>query len=134
MKLQLVRFHSDAKHTLGLLHIDGEFECFTLEDPVRDLDGGEKKVFGETAIPAGTYKIVVDESKRFKRRLPRLLMVPFFEGIRIHSGNTAEDSHGCILVGQTSEKGFIGRSRPAMKRLLAKLEAVNGSEIFIEVV
>jgi len=133
MKLQLVRFHSDAKHTLGLLHIDGEFECFTLEDTVRDLEGGEKKVYGETGIPAGTYSVTVDESRRFKKRLPRLLMVPHFTGIRIHSGNTAEDSHGCILVGQTCERGFIGRSRPALKTLLGKLEACH-EEITIEVI
>ena len=82
-------------YTIGSLSIDGKKFCDTLEDRVRDLnkngvfDGDEKKVYGETAIPYGTYDVVVDYSPKFKRELPRLQNVRHFEGILIHRGNTA---------------------------------------------
>ena len=100
MKLTLLRKTQTSRATLGDLYIDNSFVCHTLEDVVRDLGPkGEGKVFGETAIPAGTYKVIVNMSPRFGKLLPRLLDVPYFTGILIHKGNKSADTHGCILVG-----------------------------------
>lgn len=93
-------------YTIGRLTVDGQYFCDTLEDRVRDLTK-EKKVPGETAIPAGTYDMVVNISPKFKRMLPRLLNVPNFDGILIHRGNTANDSAGCILVGENKVVGRV---------------------------
>lgn len=115
-------------YTIGSLSIDGKKFCDTLEDRVRDLnkngvfDGDEKKVYGETAIPYGTYDVVVDYSPKFKRELPRLQNVKHFEGILIHRGNTAEDSAGCILVGENKVKGKVTNSTPYEKELVRILK------------
>ena len=115
-------------YTIGSLSIDGKKFCDTLEDKVRDLnkngvfDGDEKKVYAETAIPYGTYDIVVDYSPKFKRELPRLQNVRHFEGILIHRGNTAEDSAGCILVGENKVKGKVINSTPYEKELVRILK------------
>lgn len=117
-------------YTIGSLSIDGKKFCDTLEDRVRDLnkngvfDGDEKKVYGETAIPYGTYDVVVDYSPKFKRELPRLQNVRHFEGILIHRGNTAEDSAGCILVGENKVKGKVINSTPYEKELVRILKEV----------
>ncbi len=115
-------------YTIGSLSIDGKKFCDTLEDKVRDLnkngvfDGDEKKVYAETAIPYGTYNVVVDYSPKFKRELPRLQNVKHFEGILIHRGNTAEDSAGCILVGENKVKGKVVNSTPYEKELVRILK------------
>ena len=106
MKLILNRIYKAEGYTIGRLSIDGKYFCDTLEDQVRDLSK-EKKVPGQTAIPEGTYQIVVNYSPKFGRKLPILVNVPFFTGIRIHRGNTAEDTSGCILVGMNTEKGKV---------------------------
>ena len=109
--------------------IDGAFECYTLEDVVRPA--GEK-VYGQTAIPAGRYRIQLTMSNRFKTVLPLLENVANFEGVRIHPGNTAADTDGCILVGQSKTSNSIGGSRAAFDRLFARLQAHKG-EIWITV-
>ena len=99
---KLVREQFTPQSCLGRLLINDTFECFTLEDVDRHLeDGISIKVPKQTAIPRGTYEITIDFSERFKRRMPHLLAVPKFTGIRIHSGNTVADTEGCILLGQT---------------------------------
>lgn len=133
MELKLIRkrFHKDS--TIGELLIDGYFECYTLEDEVRPL--GEK-VPSETAIPAGTYKVVIDQSDRFKRLMPHLLDVPQFTGVRIHFGNTDDDTDGCILVGTTIvNENFVGNSRIAFDQLFTKLKSTFdlGEEIQITI-
>lgn len=106
MNIVLKRIAKRDTYTIGQLYIDGQYWCDTLEDRVRDLSK-ERKVAGETAIPAGTYDVVVNSSPKFKRLLPRLLRVPHFEGVLIHRGNTAADSAGCILVGENKAKGKV---------------------------
>jgi len=106
------RWYSD-RSTIGVLTL-GEFSCFTLEDRVREPG---VKVQDKTAIPAGRYRVVVDFSQRFQRRMPLLLDVPMFTGIRIHSGNTAEDTRGCVLVGEWRAPDWVGDSRRAFADL-----------------
>lgn len=129
MKLLLKRIAFEDTYTIGKLYIDGQFFCDTLEDKVRPF--GEK-VFGETAIPSGIYKVVLTRSERFKRVLPLLLNVPDFEGIRIHGGNTAVDTHGCLLVGVNDKKGQLSQSKFTLYRLMQILSKAN-KEIIITV-
>lgn len=105
MKLFLQRFAQTPEYTVGRLYIDGKFFSHTMEDTVR-----EEKIADITAIPEGTYKVIVNRSPKFKRDLPRLLDVPNFEGILIHRGNTAKDSAGCILVGENKVRGKVVNS------------------------
>jgi hypothetical protein len=101
VELRLTRKEFTDRSTIGELHVNGVFECFTLEDTVRPV-----KIKGETAIPEGRYEVVVNFSERFQRPLPLLLNVPNFEGVRIHPGNTDKDTEGCILVGWTKVSFF----------------------------
>jgi hypothetical protein len=117
MKIEIKRLHKTANSTIGELLIDGVWECYTLEDIERDV-----KIKAETAIAKGTYKVIINQSNRFKRLMPLLLNVPNFEGVRIHAGNTNHDTEGCILVGRTRSKDFIGQSRKAYDSLFAKMQ------------
>lgn len=99
MELRLIRRWCVGESMLGELFEGAERICYTLEDRVRPGDIFEVKVPGKTAIPAGRYPVLITFSQRFQRELPILLDVPNFSGIRIHAGNTAEDTQGCILVG-----------------------------------
>lgn len=132
MELILKRTECGKVCTIGELLIDGVHECWTLEDVVR-ADG--VKVFGETAIPAGTYTIDITYSPRFKRDLPLLIGVQGFVGIRIHPGNTASDTEGCILVGQGRGQNCILSSRAAFDSLFPKLQAAKkrGEKITVSV-
>ena len=126
MQLQLNRLLGSESSTTGELLIDGKFFCYTLEDVER-----EAKIFGVTAIPKGEYKVALTLSPRFKQVLPLLLDVPGYTGVRIHSGNTADDTEGCILVGDRVGKGFLYNSRNTLKKLLERLE--NQKEITIKI-
>ena len=130
MKLQVVRFMCGATCTIGELLVDGEHECWTLEDVVRP-DG--VKVYGETAIPYGTYPVIITFSNRFQRDLPLLVGVPNFEGIRIHPGNTAADTHGCLLVGRQHTGSRVTESVLAFNTLFPKIRDAfrQGQEITI---
>ena len=101
MEITVKRFKLTKRCTIGNMLIDGKFFCHTLEDKVRKLPE-EVKIWGNTAIPAGTYSVEMYYSPRFKRRLPLLKDVPYFTGILIHRGNTVEDTVGCILVGEAN--------------------------------
>jgi hypothetical protein len=115
------------RNIIGDLFVDGVFFCHTLEDEKR-ADG--LKVYGETAIPSGTYNVILNRSNRFKRIMPLLLDVPKFKGIRIHGGNTSKDSHGCPLVAfNTDYKKIWGT---AEKKLTAKLKEGENLTISIE--
>lgn len=132
MKMLVVRDQCGAECTVGQMFVDGEFECFTMEDVVRP-DG--VKVYGQTAIPAGTYDVIVNWSNRFKRELPLLLNVPGFEGVRIHTGNTAADTEGCILVGKERNARAVTDSRKAFIPLFDKIQAAHdaGERITLEI-
>jgi hypothetical protein len=119
MLIEVKRFEFKDTHTVGKMYVDGVYECYTLEDVVRN----GTKVLGKTAIPIGTYKLIIDASTRFKQDMPHILDVPNFTGVRIHSGNTSADTDGCILVGSTwVGKDFIGNSKIAYKKLFDKLK------------
>jgi hypothetical protein len=111
--------------TIGTLYVDGKAECFTLEDVEREVTDkpvSAWKVPGETAIPEGIYNVVITPSQRFKRDLPLLENVPGFSGVRIHPGNTAEDTEGCVLVGMAKTPNSVTNSRQAFDRLFAKIK------------
>ena len=114
--LKLIRRQYYDDCVIGEMYIDNILECFTLEDVPRTF-----KIPGKTAIPAGTYEIELTYSPRFKCILPLLKDVKGFEGIRIHAGNRAEDTEGCILVGAIKGNGVIYSSRIALKKLLEKM-------------
>lgn len=152
MKLLLKRISLKPTYTIGWLYVDGVKVCDTLEDKVRDLnkngvfDNGEKKLPGLTAIPYGTYDVTLKvQSPKYKDKaaykfcdgyLPRLLDVPEFEGVLIHIGNTAEDSAGCILVGENKVVGQVINSTATFKRLYSMLRSAadRGEKIQIEIV
>lgn len=118
MQLLLRRYPSDAECTLGALYVNGKFQCYTLEDIVRP-----EKIPGETAIPAGAYRVELTMSPRFGRILPLLIGVPNFTGVRMHAGNTKKDTDGCILVGTRMGVDQIADSRMALEALLRVLGA-----------
>lgn len=139
MKLKLQRIYFAPTYTIGKLSIDGVHFCDVLEDVNRDknhdgdlTDPGEGKVFGETCIPFGTYKVTITMSQRFGRLLPLLNNVPGFDGIRIHPGNTAIDTHGCLLVGVNDKKGRVSDSKATFEKLFEKLK--DAKDIAIEIV
>ncbi len=125
MKLDLIRKWFTDISTIGELYINDEFFCYTLEDKVR-----EGKVYGKTAIPYGKYDVIITYSPRFKQNMPLLVNVPNFEGVRIHTGNTANDTEGCILVGKSKGYDFIGGSRNAFNELM---ERIKGQKLTIEI-
>ena len=106
MKIKVKRHFLGETYTIGKMYLDGAYFCDTLEDKVRDLVN-EAKVMHETAIPSGTYNVIVNLSPKFGRDLPRLENVPYFTGILIHRGNTDKDTSGCILVGENKVKGKV---------------------------
>ena len=149
MKLEVIRFSSEADSTNGLLFsVEDEkrnFLCYTLEDEQRDV-----KEYGETRIPAGTYKLglrtVGGYHKKYSYRFAdihigmlHVLNVPGFEYILIHCGNTDEDTAGCLLVGDSQENnqikknGFVGSSTRAYMRIYPEIaQAIkNGEEVTI---
>jgi len=129
MKLELIRKEFTEMSTIGDLLIDGEFFCYTLEDTVRD-----KKINGVTAIPYGTYEVIINFSNRFQKPMPLLLNVPNFEGIRIHSLNTSDQTEGCIGIGFTKGNNYIGQSRKAFNELMPVLQkALKNGKVFIEI-
>lgn len=141
MKLLLKRIHAEPGYTVGELHVDeGPRRCYTLEDTVREVPGQDVKQWkipGDTAIPCGTYPVSVSWSQHFKKQLPLLEGVPGFSGVRIHPGNTAADTEGCILVAETWGGGdFIGNSRKAFVNLFAEILSSwgHGESITLEIV
>ena len=130
--LTLKRIAKRADYTIGRLEDENGVKiCDTLEPTWRDYKGGELKVPRKSAVPEGTYPVVVTKSKKFGKYLPLLVGVPGFEGVRIHSGNTVNDTEGCILVGQNLEKGKVLMSRITLERLMKLIE--NEKRVFLTI-
>ena len=130
MKLILTRHARRADYTIGRLEDEnGKKICDTLEPIWRNYDGGEMKIPRKSAIPEGSYRVVVTKSRRFQKYLPLLVGVPGFEGVRIHAGNTSRDTEGCILVGQNLQVGKVLWSRITLEKLMKLIE--NEKEIFL---
>lgn len=139
MKIEILRNQGTKNFTEGKLYVDGKFECFTIEDEDRKLESGGTKIYGQTAIPKGTYNITISKSNRFKRFLIEILKVDQFEGIRIHAGNSSKDTEGCIIVGSTNNKDdddWIGASRVAYEILHKKVRTAlsNQEKVTLEIV
>lgn len=122
MELILTRDPPHNGATMGRLTVDGRWSCFTLEDDTRPVT---EKIPGCTAIPAGRYQVVLTMSPRFKQVMPLLVDVPGFEGVRIHIGNTAKDTEGCILVGMVAGKEAIYHSAQAYFEMMELLGAAH---------
>ena len=152
MELTLIRKYKLANYTIGKLYIDGEYFCDTVEDRDRNLCQGmglewieKEKVYGETAIPYGRYKITMKvQSQKFakskqyekcKGHIPRLIDVPAYDGILIHIGNWAKDSYGCILVGENKVKGGVVNSTIWYWKLYDILKKADdeGKDIYITI-
>lgn len=136
MKLELIREKKTGlTYTHGRLYVNDRFFCDTLEDEDRGLTSDMQeeqikkvKVYGNTAIPSGTYKIDMTRSNRFNRILPLLVDVLGYSGVRIHAGNTIEDTLGCILVGKRKGDGYIVESRKTENALVSVMLAAYKKE------
>jgi hypothetical protein len=152
MELKLKRIALRETYTIGKLYVNGVYICDTCEDKVRDLnkdgdllDAGESKIQNQTAIPYGRYEVTIKvKSPKFSQKsiynwcngyLPRLLNVKHFDGILIHAGNTAQDSAGCILVGENKVVGKVINSMIALKKLYPVLKTASdrGEKIWISI-
>jgi Family of unknown function (DUF5675) len=142
IQLLLERDIRTPKSTTSRLSINGQTICFMLEDVDRNLRAdmtldeiNNSKVYGRTAIPTGRYKVVITHSPRFKRKLPLLVNVPGYKGVRIHAGNTAENTEGCLLPGTTRTKDFVHHSRLAFQKLYNIIETAldSGEDVYITI-
>lgn len=120
MKIKVDRIYKGESYTIGKMYLNGEYFCDTLEDAIRPV-----KIPNETAIPAGTYKVEVTYSPRFKRNLPLLVDVPNYTGIRIHNGSNKDHTSGCILVGFNTSKGILSDSRKTSDQLTEILKSLS---------
>lgn len=142
MELTLKRETFTEDSTIGTLTINGVKECFILEDKDRGLTDAMPlaeivgtKVYGKTAIPYGRYEIDWTMSARFKIFMPILLRVKGYEGIRIHKGNTAIDTLGCLICGTLKKSNMVTESTMATKKLYDKIESAKkqGQKIYITI-
>ena len=129
MKILVQSIFQSSEYTISKLFIDSVYFCDVLEDPVRT----GPKIWGNTAIPGGNYKMILSFSQRFQKILPLLLDVPGFTGIRIHSGNTSADTHGCLLLGVNHFKGKVIDSQHTMSRFIPILTSSKLSVFEIEI-
>lgn len=133
MLITLDRRWPKSLYTIGRLSIDGVYLCNTLEDPVTDknkngvFDGAEVKDPGSSAIPYGLYDVELTWSPKFKRKLPLLINVPHFDGIRIHRGTTAKDTHGCIIPGINEYPGVVTHSAIYEQKIIKMMAAAIAS-------
>ena len=145
MEISVKRFEAstDGRATVGCWYTNGVYRCYTLEDRIREIVGQPAeswKIPGETAIPMGRYRVVVDQSPAFSLRASKkmgrpiqvwtghLLNVPRYSGIRVHGGNSDKDTEGCILLGlkHPAEQDYIGGSRAAVDIVQPEIEEALG--------
>lgn len=139
IRIIVKRIAKKDTYTIGKMYINGEYFCDTLEDKDRGLSDNQslayitlKKIWGETAIPIGTYKVILNYSNKFKKIMPLLLGVKGYEGIRIHNGQNESHTQGCILVGENKIKGQLINSRATFDKLMAILNASEDVKMTIE--
>lgn len=141
MEIKLKRLNpGNIGYTIGNFTIDN-FKCNSLEDQDRHLNSSMSlqeisniKIHSNTAIPTGRYEIVWTYSNHFKKNMPLLLNVPGYAGVRIHSGNTAKDTEGCILLGYNTEKGIITDSRNTINKVYPMIEqACKKEKVYITI-
>lgn len=142
MEILLIRENFTDDYTEGKLFINGVYICDTIEDCDRGLDSSmseeeiaSKKVFGKTCIPTGRYKVIIDHSNKYGKDLIHILNVKCFNGIRMHSLNSADDSLGCIGPGVRTAPGWVSKSRDTYKVVHSKVEYAlkRGDEVFITI-
>ena len=143
MKIEVKRIAKRDTYTIGKMYIDGEYFCDTLEDKDRGLKQSmplyeikQKKIAGDTAIPAGSYEVTVRMlSPLYSKKpwyvkfcgakMPRIMNVPGYDGILIHPGNTNKDTRGCLLVGENKVVGKVINSKDTFQKLYPKLKAAS---------
>lgn len=140
MRLTLKRIANKKDYCIGRLYINGKYFCDTLEDVDRGLDDSmseeeikEKKIYGKTAIPVGIYTVLLTYSPKYKKVMPLINNVKGYSGIRIHSGNTAKDTLGCLLVGKNTQVGMVTDSRNTYNALYKRLLQKGSNKITIEI-
>jgi hypothetical protein len=141
MNLKVIRETKTDISTIGRLFVNEKFFCYTLEDKDRGLKQTDtliyiqaKKIFGVTAIPSGSYELIVNQSPKFKRMLPRILNIKGFDGVLMHRGNSAAHSLGCILVGYQKGDNAIFESTKAENDLVNLLLLHKDEKHTIEIV
>ena len=141
MRLTLIRRYNKPTYCIGDLYINGKWFCSTLEDTDRGLDSimteeeiKKIKIKEETAIPTGIYKVILNYSPRFKKVMPLITNVPGYSGVRIHTGNSAKDSSGCLLVGRNTIVGRLTDSRKTYEALFKRLQQKGSNDVTIEIV
>lgn len=139
--MTLRRIANKKDYCIGRLYINGVYFCDTLEDTDRGLDDTmteedikEMKVYGETAIPTGIYTVLLTYSPKYKKVMPLINKVKGYSGIRIHSGNTAKDTEGCLLVGKNTKVGMVTDSRNTYNALFKRLQQKGSNKITIEII
>lgn len=140
MRLTLKRIANKKTYCIGKLYINGKYFCDTLEDTDRGLDSTmteeeikKIKVKSETAIPTGIYKIILNYSPKFKKVMPLITNVKGYSGVRIHTGNSAKDTEGCLLVGKNTIVGRLTESRKMYDALFKRLQQKGSNDITIEI-
>lgn len=142
MKILLKRIAKKPTYTIGKIYVDGQYVCDCIEDKDRGLKQSmtleqikKLKVYGQTAIPTGEYKVTLNvispkysKSTWYKQnanggRVPRILNVKGFDGVLIHTGNYASESLGCILVGINDKVGMVSKSKETFKKLYQILQS-----------
>lgn len=138
MELKLIRIKSNKEYTEGKLYINGVYFCDTLEDQDRGLyqhmslsEIKEIKVYGDTCIPYGTYKVELSYSQKFKKIMPEILNVKGFVGVRIHNGVDKNSTLGCVIIGKKWQDGKVTKSRDTFAKLMQILQQCDKEIILI---
>ena len=131
MELKLERKYRSNNYCIDKLYINGKYFSDALEDPDRGLTDSMSleeikkiKIKGNTCIPYGTYNVTITYSPRFKKNLPLINNVKGFDGIRIHSGNTPQDTEGCLLLGLNKVKGRVVDSKVTVNKFIDIVQKV----------